>query len=279
MTLALVILALLTCLVLGLRVWRWSDHRADQRVWDELLATQPRSPARFDPASVADLPDPARRYFEFTILPGTPLYTVAEITMTGRFGLGTKDAPNYLDMTAHQLLAAPTGFVWKMRVPRGRLRLSGSDATHWTRFWWMDLLPIARAGGTADHTRSAFGRYVAEAVFWTPAALLPGPGIAWQTVDEVTARVVVTHGGLEQAVDVRVDEIGRPVQVSLMRWSDANAEKVFRLAPFGGVLSEFREFEGFRLPTHVEAGHGFGTEGWWAFFVGEVGEVGFPGKC
>ncbi len=152
---------------------------------------------------VAELPGPARRFFEFAITPGTPLYTVAEIEMTGRFSLGTKEAPNYMAMTAHQILAAPEGFVWSMSASKGLMRVSGSDAAadgeSWTRFWLLGAIPGARIGGAGDHRRSAFGRYVAEAVFWTPAALLPGPGVVWVNVDDTTARVTVAHGGLKQS--------------------------------------------------------------------------------
>jgi hypothetical protein len=68
-------------------------------------------------------------------------------------------------MTARQILAMPAGFIWKMRARRGLMVLSGSDSESWTRFWLMGLLPVVRMGGNPDHTRSAFGRYVAEAVF------------------------------------------------------------------------------------------------------------------
>ncbi|MCW8901834.1 MAG: hypothetical protein OQK95_14310, partial [Gammaproteobacteria bacterium] len=64
--------------------------------------------------------------------------------------------------------------------------MSGSDSSRWTRFRIFGLFPVARMGGEEAHTRSAYGRYVAEAVFWTPAALLPGPGVAWEHVDENT---------------------------------------------------------------------------------------------
>ena len=198
------------------------------------------------------------------------------ISMKGRFSLGTKQAPNYMAMTAEQVLAAPTGFVWKMRAAKGVIRISGSDATHWTRFWLMGVVPLARLGGACDHARSAFGRYVAEAVFWTPAALLPGPNVAWAPVDDTTARVVITHGGLEQLVDVTVDAHGKPVVVSFPRWSDANPEKVYRIQPFGGYLSKFRKFDGFRLPTHVEAGNQFGSDAYFQFFIVDVTDIRFP---
>lgn len=281
-TLLLTAVLLAALLVAAHWVWRMSDHRADRRMGARLAARQPANPSRFDPAMVADLPEPARRYFQFAISPATPLYTVAEIEMTGRFGRGTKGAPNYMAMRAHQILAAPQGFVWSMSARKGLMRVSGSDAAaaggSWTRFWLMGLIPVARTGGTQDHRRSAFGRYVAEAAFWTPAALLPGPGVIWEAVDETTARVGVTHDGLEQSVDVTVDAEGRPVKVAFPRWSDANPDKTYRLQPFGGYLSEFRDFDGFRLPTHVEAGNQFDTDAFFPFFIADVSNIAFPSQ-
>ncbi len=277
MTIVLTLFAfLLSVLIVAGFFWRWSDHRADAAQRTRLLEFQPATPALFDPASIEHLPEPARRYFLFTIAPNTPLYTVADISMVGQFSLGTKDAPNYMQMQAQQTLAAPQGFVWKMSASRGPMRISGSDSGSWTRFWTMGVIPVARMGGNADHARSAFGRYVAEALFWTPAALLPGPGIDWEPVDATSARVIVTHGGLKQALELTVDAAGSPRIVRFQRWSNANPEKVYRLQPFGGYLSEFHTFAGFTLPTHVEAGNDFKTDGYFPFFRADVSEVRFP---
>jgi len=269
------LLVLLTLIVLLLFTWRQLDHRADARAMQRLLAMQAKQPARFDPQMVAGLPEPAQRYFLYTIEPGTPLYTVASISMSGQFGMGNKNKPDYLQMIAEQTLAMPTGFVWKMRAQRGLLRLSGSDTEQWTHFWLMGLLPVARMGGDADHRRSAFARYVAEAVFWTPAAVLPGPGISWTQLTPDCARLTVSHQGLSQSVDVTVAANGQPTEVRFERWSNANADKQYRLQPFGGTLSRFRSFAGYRLPTQVEAGNHFDTDAYFAFFVAEISDISF----
>lgn len=78
---------------LALSAWRHFDHRADREAMNRLASVQPARPACFDPAMIADLPEPARRYFLYTIEPGTTLYTVANITMAGRFGMGTMANP------------------------------------------------------------------------------------------------------------------------------------------------------------------------------------------
>ena len=275
MTLILLVAVVALAGLLALGMLRALDHRADRAEWDRLARHQPDSPERFHPDLISDLPEPARRYFSFTIRTGTPILPVAEIEMRGRFSLGTKGAPNYQAMEARQILASPHGFVWAMRTRSG-LAVSGSDSAHWTRFRIVGLIPVARLGGDPDHTRSAFGRYVAEAVIWTPAALLPGPGVTWQAGDENTARVTVRHGALTQSVDVTVDAQGRPERVEFQRWSNANPDKVHRLQPFGALMSDFRDVDGYRLAFRVEAGNMFGTDEYFAFFLADVDRIRFP---
>lgn len=261
---------------IALRIWRRSDHRADHAEMDRLLALQPGNPSNFHTDMLAGLPEPARRYFTFAIKDATPLKTVAKIKMRGQFSLGNKQSPNYLDMEATQVLAAPTGFVWKMSGGSGLMRMSGSDSGRWTRFWLAGLAPVARFGGDIDHSRSAFGRYAAEAAFWTPAALLPGPNVTWEEKSKDTARYTMKQGDILQSVDVTVDVDGRPITVQFQRWSNANADRIHRLQPFGGFLSDFQEVGGFRVPMHVEAGNFFGTDAYFPFFIADVTKLEFP---
>lgn len=267
--------ALVALLLLAGFALRLLDARADRAEWRRLAATQTAAGETFDSAQVADLPEPARRYFGYVIAPGAPLRRVVEITMDGSFSLGSKAKPAYQPMHAEQILAVPQGFVWRMHT-QGGMPISGSDTARWTRFRILGLVPVARLGGNPDHALSAFGRYVAEAVFWAPASLLPGPGVRWEAVDASTARVTVTSGELEQIVDVTVAEDGCPQQVAFQRWSNANPEKRWRRQPFGGYLSDFRTSHGYCLPYRVEAGNMFGTPDYFPFFRAEVTAIRFP---
>ncbi len=267
--------------IAALAGWRLADDAATARAWRDLAASAPAQPGVFDPTQVDGLPDPARRFFLFAIRPGARLSTVAEITMGGELSLGTRDAPGYQPMQAKQILAAPAGFVWKVRAGSGAMRMSGSDGmaggSSWTRFRLLGLVPVARAGGDADHLRSSFGRAVAEAMFWAPAALLPRPGaVAWDALDADTARATVTHGELRQQVIVRVDAAGRPLWVSLPRWSNANPDHAWREQPFGGRVADFREVDGFRVPFTVEGGNFFGTDAFFPFYKARVQALRFP---
>ena len=276
--LGIIFLALLYAF-LGLQIWRRMDDRRARQMWVE-LSGKTDAPVSvfdasvFDASMVAMLPEPARRYFTFTVKPGAPLHTVAEVRMRGEIGLGTRDNPKYRTMRAEQILAPPYGLVWKLNAGRGVTKVSGSDGcangTSWVRFWLMKTVPIVRAGGTPDHARSAFGRVVAEAVFWAPAALLPNNGVSWEAVDANTARATVASNCQQQTVDITVAADGRPTKVVIPRWSDANAEKIYQLQPFGGYLSEFQDFDGYTLPTCVEGGNFIGTEEYFPFYKARV---------
>ena len=260
-------------MLLGLRL---SDAWADRAAIARLLAVQPAEPVRFDRAMVSDLPDPARRYFLFTIAPGTPLRTVAEIEMAGELGFGTQAAPGYRPMRARQVLASPQGFVWQVRTGI----ISGTDAAtpddSWSRFRVLGLIPVGRVRGDLDHARSSFGRCIAEAAFWSPAALLPGRGATWTALSADTAVVLVKRGDLSQSIEVRVAADGQPLSVRFDRWTNANPDKIYRLQPFGGDLSRFRVFGGFRLPTRVDGGNFYGTERYFPFYRAEVRDIRFP---
>ena len=256
--------------------WRVLDHRADRAQMARLIALQPNDPPRFSASMVADLPAPARRYFTYAIAAGTPLFKVVILEMTGQFSLGSKALPKYQKMSATQVLAAPEGFVWKMVCGAGPRRMSGSDSGSWTRFWLGGIVPVARFSGTNDHRRAAFGRYIAEALFWTPGAYLLMDNVRWMAVSVDTFRVSVQYAGLEQSVDVTIEADGRPSKVVFPRWSNANPDGVYREQAFGAYLSAHQSFEGFRLPTHVEAGNHFGTDAYFPFYIADVTSVGLP---
>ena len=257
-----------------LQWWRMADNRAAARAWQRLRKQHAVSDGSFNASMVADLPEPARNYFLFTIAPGARLRTVAEIEMIGELSLGTKKSPNYGPMSARQILAPPFGLVWQLSAGKGLMSITGSDGLEgsgsWVRFWLMKTFPVVRVGGTADHLRAAFGRVVAESVFWSPASLLPQNGVTWEALDTATARATVSFNDLIQTVDITIGTDGRPVKVVIPRWSDANPEKKYKTQPFGGYLSDFRSFDGYRLATCVEGGNFIGTNAYFPFYKARV---------
>ena len=272
-------LAVVIAAVVALTVLRMSDQRNADTVWKSLWSESTQDVGGFDRSMVDGLPEPARRYFLYTIGEGAPLRTVAEIAMEGEIGLGERSDPRYLAMRGHQVIAPPRGFVWKVDAGSGLMSLSGSDgfsgSQSWVRFWLLKSIPVVREGGNPDHARSAFGRVVAESVFFAPAALLPGKGVEWEAVGPDTARATVSYRDMVQSVDVSVDEEGRPHTVVIPRWSDANPQREYRIQPFGGRLSAFRSFDGYMLPTRIEGGNFLGTPDYFPFYRAHVLSIRF----
>lgn len=269
------LLGAIALLLATLKVLRTQDQRREHAAWMGLVEDADNPGRTFDPTLVAELPEPARRFFQFTIQPGTRLANAVEVEMGGEIGLGTRAKPNYRPMRACQLLCPPQGFIWSLRSGA----ISGSDGAtteaSWTHFWLLNIIPVARVGGS-DHQRSAFGRLVADSVIWAPASLLPRPGVSWEPLSSDSAQVTVREGSLEQSVTVEVDAEGAPLRVFFQRWSDANPERQYRYQPFGGDLSEFQNFAGYRLATRVLAGNHYGTEDYFPFFKAAVTTIRFP---
>jgi hypothetical protein len=260
-------------MIAGLSGLRLLDIRNDKKTWQSLIRNASQTAGIFDPHLIEGLPEPARRYFNFSIAPGSPIVSAVELEMTGELGLGSIEEPKYSPMIAQQILAPPQGLVWRVQVGA----IVGSDGatntSSWTRFWLFGLIPVVRVGNNEDHHRSAFGRVVAEGAFWTPATLLPCDNVRWEEIDENTARAIVTNEDFEQNVDVTVAQDGQPTHVVISRWSNENPDRAFKLQPFGGYLSDFCRFGGYMLPTSVEGGNHFGTDKYFPFYKAKISEI------
>jgi hypothetical protein len=217
----------------------------------------------FDPASVAGLPEPARRYLLRSIAPGTPLSRSVQLEMSGEIRLEPDGDP--LAIVADQILAPPLGFVWNAQAGRGIMRIQGFDRygsgageMRW-RFW--GTIPVMSARG-ADVTRSAAGRLAMEAVL-LPSSLVPGRGATWEGVDDRSARFRMRVGEESVESTLEVDADGRPVRVSAMRWSeDAGPGYDLFVVEFRGEL----EVDGYRIPRELTAGWRLGAEDEFRFY-------------
>ncbi len=263
-----------------LAVWRLINERRTTYVWQQLKGLGHPDNDVFDPDHIADLPEPARRFFLRSIKKGTNIRTCVELDMLGEISLGTKEKPNYMPMQARQILSFPFGFIWKVSAGKGVMRFAGSDAAHpngsWSIFWFLGIIPVARAGGNPDHRESSFGRYMSEAVLWLPSSILPSKYTVWEKIGQDTARVTITYQKMEVSVDIVVNEFGDLTTISFGRWSNENEERVFKRQPFGGYLSEYKDFDGYRLPTKIEAGNHFGTDDYFPFYKVKITDVKFP---
>lgn len=228
------------------------------RDWVELRP--PAGPDTFDPQMVAELPEPARRYFVHAIQPGARLARSVYLEMEGHIGL--QPGAEKLPLRAQEILAAPHGFIWKARVGSGLMRISGYDYTlkgeGGLRWFFWGFIPVMQADGH-DVTRSAAGRLAMETVAWLPSTLLAREGVRWEPVDETSARVHLRVGDEETTSIVEVGPDGRLERLETMRWEVEGVEGSPAYLPSVAEPEEERRFDGYTIPTRIRLVSKVGT--------------------
>jgi hypothetical protein len=238
-------------------------------------ASQPAG--RFDPQTIAHLPEIAQRYLRHAIAPGTPLYSVVELEMQGTFLLGDKNKFQSCDMAARQVLRPPGQFVWVPRLRSSFMTITGSDGLvegeAWTRFWLMGLVPVANVASSPDVIRSAQFRAAVEGALWLPTTLLPESGARWEQLGPDEARVTLEKLHPAVVLHLTLERDGAVREIVGERWSNANPEQTFRLQPFGGTIKEESSFQGLTIPTVISVGNHYGTEDYLPFFQAQISRV------
>ncbi|MBX6356308.1 MAG: hypothetical protein IRZ05_10710 [Micromonosporaceae bacterium] len=230
--------------------------RAVARDWALLAAPSPMV-TPFDPAMVAHLPEPARRWLNHAIAPGTPLRRSAELEMHGEVRLGS-----WRRFEARQVLAPPEGFVWAVTTHLAGLPMHGYD--RYTRgtgqmcHKLFGVVPVVSATGP-DLTRSAAGRLASEIVF-VPAAAAAAD-VAWRSVDERDVVALLSCGGWTHEVTLTVGPSGALEKVTVPRWARVGRGP-YREHLFAAVVDDEATFGGYTIPSRITAGWGYRTGQW-----------------
>jgi len=261
---------LLLAVVAILGALRVVHDREVTRLWDELR--QAAGKGRFDPQSLASLPEPAQRYLRHAIAPGTPLAASVVVQMEGRIGL--EPGGDKLPFRAEQILAVPNGLIWKASVGDGAVRISGDDryaaGEGGMRWYLWHVVPVMSADGP-DVSRSAAGRVALEAAAMLPSALVADTGVLWQAVDERSARVRVRVGSEESSVLVVVAPGGQLERVEMMRWdSEGMGGRPGYVLWVAEMLDGEQSFGGYTLPKRVRVTKGAGTPQADSFFEATI---------
>jgi hypothetical protein len=230
----------------------WAARRV-RKDWAELCAPT-RHATVFDPAVVAGLPEPVRRYLTHAIAPGTPLWQSVEVSMVGHIKIGA-----WRRFTATQVVAQPRGYIWAANarlfgIPvMGYDRLSGGTGE--MRWRLLDLVPVVSTDGP-DMARSAAGRLASE------IALIPTAfgSATWTGGDRPDTAVASWGAGdHEERVELHVGPAGQLRDVLMQRWGNPDG-RPFARYPFGVTVDGERTDAGVTLPATVRAGWWRGTD-------------------
>lgn len=223
---------------------------------DELWETAPKEGATFPPAHLRTLPEPARRYLEHAIVPGTALASAVQLRMHGEFRLKKDWCP----FTAEQVIRWDGEMLWRATMRLHGLPITGFDSVldgkgemQWKLF---GLFPVASGEGP-DVTRSALGRVEGESM-WLPS-LLCGEEIAWTASDEHHVEATLSMQDETTQLHLTIGDTGRLEQVLYKRWGNPESG-AFHYADFGGFAEEEGTFDGYTIPTRLRVGWYFGSD-------------------
>ncbi|QIO23479.1 DUF6920 family protein [Haloarcula sp. JP-L23] len=226
------------------------------RSTDALRAASSGGPTRaVTEADFADLPAPARRYFETVLEPGVQFVRATRLTQRGVFRLGDADSSWHpLEATQHYTVDPP-GFVWDASIRLGSVLpvsvidsyVDGTGSLVASLLW---TVPVADANPSPELDAAELQRYLAEAV-WFPTALLPESGVEWTAIDDSIARATLTDGDVSASLSFHFDDdnlVDRVVAEERYRAVDGG----FEAARWTGHFEDYTERSGMLVPTRGE---------------------------
>jgi len=222
---------------------------------------------RFDPAMVAHLAEPVRRYFLHALAPGAPLGRRVRLRMAGRIKLGL-----WLPFTA-DWEGDGRSFAWRARVGWGPFTLFRVIDRFQDRSGSMDVRLFGRIRvvhvDDQDTVRSGAGRAAVEAAHWAPARLLPECGVSWRA--ESDEWIVATWDVPPERPEVRlrIDSDGAVREGSVMRWDSGSHGKRGHI-PCGGEVVAEQRFGDLIIPSRLRVGWWYGTPHYEPFFEAEI---------
>lgn len=171
----------------------------------------------FDAASLADLPEPVRRYFAFAFRSPVPAHALVRVEAEGDFRRPLTEEFNAT--TAEQVIAiGRPALVFSATTPV----LPGIWARAYDYFAQgememkakiMSTLTVMDEDATPELNRISLRRWLLESALY-PQALLPGGPVAWEAVDKNSARAVARAYGLRATMLAHFDAEGRMTKMT-----------------------------------------------------------------
>jgi hypothetical protein len=198
------------------------------------------------------LPDPVQRYLRYAIRDGASAIGTARLKHDGLFRTTPEQRWFRIEGEQYFTVASP-GFVWKASIrPVPLLWIDARDRLVSGRgnmlVKLVSTIPIADAVG-AEIDQGSRLRWLAESA-WFPYAFV-GDHVQWEPIDAHSARARLCCDGLPVSALLHIDDEGNLTQLRADRYRDVGGGKAV-LTPWTGHYSDYREFNGFRVPCSVE---------------------------
>lgn len=202
-------------------------------------------------SQVTKLPQPMQRYLHYAGVVGKEPVRTVRLRQRGTTRL--RPEQDWMPLGAEQFFSVtPPAFTWRARMRLAPFawvaatdRLADGHGTMSIKL--LSAFPLGTSRGP-EMDQSALMRYLAE-IIWFPTAWL-SDYIKWQAIDASSVRATIHNAGVAASVVLSVKDQGQPMQLSADRYMEDHGH--YRLTPWSGLCSEFRQANGMYIPTHFD---------------------------
>lgn len=203
-------------------------------------------------SDLAGLPDPVKRFMDYSQVVGTPYIQKARIKQTGFFKMASDKA--WAPFTAEQEYDIQSAsFVWKVDLKMAPfIHIKGSDRLENgvgnMRINVLGFIPVVNASGP-EMDQGAMTRYLSETI-WFPQSFLDSH-ITWEAIDSLSAKATLSID--DKTVDgiFHFDELGRFTEFTCHRYYIKGDEKL--LLPWSTPVYGYTKQGGLQLATKGKA--------------------------
>ncbi len=234
--------------------FHWRSVTRDLRAELE-AARQPVNPAPVDFQELDSLPPPVQRYFRLALTEGQPRLSGARVRHEGTFNMG-EDVDRWKPFSSdQQVITSRPGFDWNARVDvapglHARVHDAYVAGEGLLRASLLGLVPLVNLRGDGVVAEGELMRFLGEAT-WYPTALLPGPGVRWDAVDDRSATVTLTDGSNSVTLLVAFNEQGLVESVRSESRGRMVGDSIVP-TPWEGRFWNYEDRDGMKVPIEGE---------------------------
>ena len=217
------------------------------------------------------VPEPVARYLRWALRTEKCIHEV-RISQIGTLRTDVRNE-RWMTFEAEHIVVPPAiGFVWNARVRVApllhvRVRDALIEGRGSGQVSLLSAFTVSADADTPEMNSGSLHRYLAEAV-WYPSALLPSPRLRWTGIDATRALATLTDHDVSVSLEFRFAASGEATGIyTPARWG--KFPEGYRQVPWEGHFRDYRERDGFLVPTEGDVGWYVDNE-WRAVWKGRI---------
>ena len=193
----------------------------------------------------SELPVPVQKYFDLVLKQGNKHIMSVDLTHEGYFK--TSEKSRWIKIKGKQFFRTDKPwFRWTGRTALFKAVDCFEDGSGKLIVKLLGIIPIVKEEG-AHVDQAELLRWLGES-FWFPSNFLPSENLSWDEVDSNTARVNYKYKDISISYLVSFNDKGEMTRLETERYRQEG-----EIIPWVGKVSDYRDFDGFLVPTHIEA--------------------------